>query len=120
MRQDFLDRLSLKMDMDYKGSNLKEFLKGALKTMARVDIESNSEHGIWKFLNNLSLLIDQVPEREQNVTSVIEGYMKQTSIKIRCVPNHIFCPTPPIPTALKPKAHTRWIARRSASMPIVS
>lgn len=81
MRAEFLDRLTLKVDVGYAGSNLKEFLKGALRSMARIDLESNSDHGIWKFLNNLSLLIDQVPERQQNVLSVVEGYMKQTSIE---------------------------------------
>lgn len=81
LRQDFLDRLAFKIETAYAGVGLRDFLKGALRGMARIDLQSNSEHSIWKFLNNLSLLIDEVPERQQNVLSVIEGYMKQTSIE---------------------------------------
>ena len=81
LRQDFLDRLTTKVDAHYGGDHMKEFLQGTLQSMAKVEIESSNEHNMWKFLNNLSLLIQAAPERSDHVLSLIEGYMKQTSIE---------------------------------------
>lgn len=80
LRQEFLDRLILQFDTKYDGQNPKEFLEGALKKMAQVEIESTSPTTIWPFLDNLRRLISRLPDQQDRVLALVEGYMKQTSI----------------------------------------
>ena len=80
LRQDFLDRLTFQVDTRYPGKDLKPFLISALKNMAQVELGSHSEHSMWAFLNNMSLLLEEVPERQDRVLGMIENYMKQTTI----------------------------------------
>jgi hypothetical protein len=80
LRQEFLDRLILEFDTKYDGKDPREFLEGALKKMAQVEIESDSQTNIWPFLDNLRRLIARSSDRQDRVLAIVEGYMKQTSI----------------------------------------
>jgi hypothetical protein len=81
LRQDFLDRLTFQFDVKYTGTEMKEFMTAALRSMAKVEVESTREHNIWKFLNYLSLTIAKIPGGPDRVLAFVEGYMKQTSIE---------------------------------------
>jgi len=80
LRQDFLDRLILQFDTKYDGTHPRDFLEGALKKMAQVEISSPNVTTIWPFLDDLRRLISRVPDQQDRVLAIVEGYMKQTSI----------------------------------------
>jgi hypothetical protein len=80
LRQEFLDRLILQFDTKYEGTAPRDFLEGALKKMAQVEIESTSATTIWPFLDNLRRLISKLPDQQDRVLNLVEGYMKQTSM----------------------------------------
>jgi molecular chaperone GrpE (heat shock protein) len=80
LRQDFLDRMILQVDKNYDGQHPRQFLEGALKTMTKAEITSTTSSSIWPFLDNLRRLIARVPDNQDRVLSLVEGYMKQTSI----------------------------------------
>jgi hypothetical protein len=81
MRQDFLDRLVFQFDTYYDGRNLKDFLERALLGMTKVEVRSTSDKNLWKFLNYLSLAMKNIPDRQSEPLSFLEGYMKQSSIQ---------------------------------------
>src|SRR5262249_20870069 len=81
LRQDFLDRMIFQVDTKYDGAHPKEFLEGALRNMAEVEIASTNTTTIWVFLDNLRRLISKVPDKQDRVLALVEGYMKQTSIE---------------------------------------
>lgn len=87
LRQDFLDRLILKTDAKYDGAHPREFLDGALKAMAQVEINSSSPTTMWPFLDNLRRLILRLPGQQDRTFHLVEGYMKATSIAHPMLPD---------------------------------
>jgi hypothetical protein len=87
LRQDFLDRLILKTDSKYDGAHPREFLDGALKSMAQVEINSSSPTTMWPFLDNLRRLILRLPGQQDRTFHLVEGYMKATSIAHPMLPD---------------------------------
>lgn len=87
LRQDFLDRMILQFDSKYDGKHPREFLENALKSMAQVEISSDRPVTIWPFLDNLRRLIARVPDTQDRVLNLVEGYMKQTSIANPMMPD---------------------------------
>lgn len=87
LRQDFLDRMILQFDANYDGQHPKDFLEKTLKSMTQVEISSNQSTTIWPFLDNLRRLIARVPDTQDRVLNLVEGYMKQTSIAHPMMPD---------------------------------
>jgi len=87
LRQDFLDRMILQFDSKYDGQHPREFLENSLKSMAQVEISSDRQITIWPFLDNLRRLIARVPDTQDRVLNLVEGYMKQTSIANPMMPD---------------------------------
>ncbi len=82
LRQDFLDRLILQVDSRFTTGNLREFLSERLSEMARIDLlSSNSNQQLWKQMTYLSQALRDLPERNQNTISFIEGYLKASPFK---------------------------------------
>lgn len=81
-RQAFLNRMILKFDSGFKGGDVHQFLKVALREMSQVDVKTgSSENSIWKFLNSLAMSLDALPQGQLNVLKFVEGYMKRSSFK---------------------------------------
>lgn len=87
LRQEFLDRMILQFDSKYEGQHPREFLENVLKSMAEVEISSDRPVTIWPFLDNLRRLIARVPDTQDRVLNLVEGYMKQTSIAHPMMPD---------------------------------
>ena len=79
LRQEFLDRLILQVDANFRGGDLRQFLQVALTEMAKTDAMSPSqEAGLWKFLKYASEAISSLPERKENILAFLEGYMNRS------------------------------------------
>lgn len=88
LRQDFLDRLVLQVDTRFTAGNLREFLSDRLSELARIDLLSNnSNQQLWKQMTYLSQALRDLPERNQNTVSFIEGYLKTSSFKAPIKPD---------------------------------
>lgn len=79
LRQDFLDRLILQIDANFRGGDLRQFLQVALTEMAKTDaMSTSSEAGLWKFLKYAAEAIGSLPERKENIVAFLEGYMNRS------------------------------------------
>jgi hypothetical protein len=79
LRQDFLDRLILQIDKNFRGGDLRQFLQIALTEMAKTDaMGTNSEASLWKFLKYAAEAIGSIPERKENIIAFLEGYMNRS------------------------------------------
>ncbi|MGE3760176.1 MAG: hypothetical protein AB7H97_20595 [Pseudobdellovibrionaceae bacterium] len=79
LRQDFLDRLILQIDKNFRGGDLRQFLQVALTEMAKTDaMGPNSEASLWKFLKYAAEAIGSIPERKENIIAFLEGYMNRS------------------------------------------
>lgn len=79
LRQDFLDRLILQVDANFRGGDLRQFLQVALTEMAKTDaMSTSSEAGLWKFLKYAAEAISSLPERKENIVAFLEGYMNRS------------------------------------------
>ena len=82
LRQDFLDRLIFRLDSNYRGGNLQVFFASQLKEMTFLEATSSesSNNKLWKFLSYLSTAVQELPERNEDLASFIEGYMNFSTI----------------------------------------
>ncbi len=81
LRQNFIDRLKFKIDKDYNGQEMKNFLSKTILELAHEEaLDSQGDFGLTRFCNYLSLAIKQIPERNENLLGFVEGYMKFSSI----------------------------------------
>lgn len=79
-RQQFLNRMILQFDANFKGGDIQQFLKVALREMSQVDVTVGSdENSLWKFMNYLAMSIDSLPEGQMDILKFVEGYMKRSS-----------------------------------------
>lgn len=79
-RQQFLNRMILQFDANFKGGDIQQFLKVALREMSHVDVTTGStENSLWKFMNYLAMSIDSLPEGQMDILKFVEGYMKRSS-----------------------------------------
>jgi hypothetical protein len=79
LRQEFLDRLILQVDANFRGGDLRQFLQITLTDMARTDAMSTAtDAGLWKFLKYASEAIKSLPERKENILAFLEGYMNRS------------------------------------------
>lgn len=79
-RQEFLNRIILQFDLKFRGGDVQDFLKVALREMSQIDVKSeDNENSMWKFLNYLAISLDSLPKGEINVLRFVEGYMKRSS-----------------------------------------
>lgn len=81
LRQNFIDRLKFKIDKDYQGGEMKDFLSKTILELAHEEaLDAQGDFGLTRFCNFLSLAIKQIPERNENLLGFVEGYMKFSSI----------------------------------------
>lgn len=79
LRQEFLDRLILQVDKNYRGGDLRLFLQMALTEMAKTDaMNASSDTGLWKFLKFAADAVRSLPERKENILGFLEGYMNRS------------------------------------------
>lgn len=90
LRQLFLNRLSLQVDSKYNGQDMKQFLSAALANMADIDVKSSDSQSMWKFLNDLKIVINQLPSQSNNILSFVEGYMKSSPIENPMSPDDFY------------------------------
>jgi|FLYM01.1.fsa_nt_gi hypothetical protein len=70
----------LQFDANFKGGDIQQFLKVALREMSHVDVTTGStENSLWKFMNYLAMSIDSLPEGQMDILKFVEGYMKRSS-----------------------------------------
>lgn len=83
LRQDFLDRLIFRVDSHFRGGDLQQFLTVQLKEMTFLEATSadSSNTKLWKFLSYLTTAVTEMPERNEDMASFIEGYMNFSSIQ---------------------------------------
>lgn len=82
LRQDFLDRLIFRLDSNYHGGSLQVFFAAQLKDMTFLEATSSESnyHKLWKFLSYLATAVQEMPERNEDLASFIEGYMNFSTI----------------------------------------
>lgn len=79
-RQEFLNRIILQFDSKFRGGDVHDFLKMALREMSQVEVKtSNDENSMWKFLNYLAISMDSLPRGQIDVLRFVEGYMKRST-----------------------------------------
>lgn len=80
-RRSFIDRLILAIDSRWNGENLKQFLEQQLLDMATADLTNPDEpSSIWKFILYASIVVREIPERNENPISILENYMEFTAV----------------------------------------
>lgn len=81
-RQEFLNRIILQFDLKFRGGDVQEFLKMALREMSQVEVKSSdNEDSMWKFLNYLAISMDALPKGQIDVLRFVEGYMKRSTFE---------------------------------------
>jgi len=78
MRQEFLDRLILQVDTKFGGGDLRAFLERALTDMAKIDVSSATDTGLWKFMKYAADAVRRLPEKKENILAFLEGYMTKS------------------------------------------
>lgn len=80
-RRSFIDRLILAIDSRWDGENLKQFLEHQLLDMATADLTNpEGPSSIWKFILYASIVVREIPERNENPISILENYMESTAV----------------------------------------
>lgn len=82
LRQEFLDRLIFRLDSKFQGGDLQRFFYDELKDMTfrEATSEESSSSRLWKFLSELTTAVQDIPERNEDMASFIEGFMSFSSI----------------------------------------
>jgi hypothetical protein len=75
LRQKFLDRLILQVDKNFRDGDLRAFLERSLVEMAKVEVSSQTQSGLGKFLKYASDAVRRLPEQKENILAFLEGYM---------------------------------------------
>lgn len=78
LRQEFLDRLIFQVDTKFREGELRPFMERALVEMAKIDVSSQNESGLWKFLKYAADAMHRLPEQKENVLAFLEGYMNRS------------------------------------------
>jgi len=80
-RRAFIDRLILALDSRWNGRNLQQFLERQLLDMATADLTNpDGASSIWKFIFYASIVVREVPERNENPLNILENYMDFTTV----------------------------------------
>lgn len=81
LRQEFFDRLILKVEMSYRGKDLSAFLQAQIKDMAIVESTTpNQNPAMRRFLTHLQFVMGQGMEKNENTIQFILGYLNYSSL----------------------------------------
>lgn len=78
LRQEFLDRLIFQVDTKFRDGDLRAFIERSLVEMAKVDVSSQTQSGLWKFLKYAADAVRRLPEQKENILAFLEGYMNRS------------------------------------------
>jgi hypothetical protein len=78
LRQEFLDRLIFQVDTKFRDGDLRAFMERSLVEMAKVDVSSQTQSGLWKFLKYAADAVRRLPEQKENIVAFLEGYMNRS------------------------------------------
>jgi len=80
-RREIVDRLIFQIDSKWDGhAPLKAFLTQTFIEMASTDLSEGRDNRLWKEFTYLSMVMREVPERNEDVVSIFEGYLNYSSV----------------------------------------
>lgn len=79
-KQNLFDRLTNRMDIQFKGGDLRSVLVQEILTMAQNEALDNGQPQRVQFLSYLSLALRTLPEPYENLITFIEGYLESSTL----------------------------------------
>ncbi len=81
LRQEFLDRLVLRVAAHYQDQDLRQFFVSQLNDIASVELSrSASDSRIWRFCTYLAAILQSSSEREEGTLHLIQAYVQESSL----------------------------------------
>lgn len=80
-RREIVDRLIFQVDSKWDGATpLKEFLTTTFVEMASTDLSDSRDNRLWKEFTYLSMVMREVPEKNDDIVALFEGYLNFSSV----------------------------------------
>ncbi len=80
-RREIVDRLIFQVDSKWDGKTpLKDFLQTVFIEMASTDLSDGRDNRLWKEFTFLSMVMREVPEKNEDVIALFEGYLNYSSV----------------------------------------
>jgi hypothetical protein len=80
-RREIVDRLIFQVDSKWDGkSPLKDFLATTFIEMASTDLSDGRDNRLWKEFTYLSMVMREVPEKNEDIVALFEGYLNFSNV----------------------------------------
>lgn len=79
-RREIFDRLMFQVDSKWTGQKLQTFLEQTFIEMASVDLADGRDSRLWKAFTYFSMVVREVPEKNEDVLNIFEGYLNYSSV----------------------------------------
>ena len=79
-RREILDRVLFQVDSKWSGQKLQTFLEQTFIEMASADLADGRDSRLWKAFTYMSMVMREVPEKNEDVINIFEGYLNYSTV----------------------------------------
>lgn len=79
-RREIVDRLIFQIDSKWSNQPLQQFLEQTFIEMASTDLSDGRDNRLWKEFTYLSMVMREVPEANEDMINVFQGYLNYSNV----------------------------------------